>query len=151
MINKKGSSIIELLAVLLIMGLIAAIAIPTTIGAINRNKKNAAKHSLNSVYESAQTLLSQTATDDYSETIVKVNDYFYYVSLTALIDAGEVKGHSYYPQDNEVFFCYNKNIYAIYASDEAPTRFPSIEEDSEEFSCGGVTLHWNHETNEIVY
>ncbi|MCF7930639.1 MAG: prepilin-type N-terminal cleavage/methylation domain-containing protein [Acholeplasmataceae bacterium] len=40
--NKKGVTLVELLAVIVILGIIAAIAVPTIGGLINRQRENAA-------------------------------------------------------------------------------------------------------------
>jgi len=48
-LNKKGTSLVELIAVIIIMGIIAGIAIPTTIAVINRQKKNAAAKSADAI------------------------------------------------------------------------------------------------------
>lgn len=47
--NKKGVTLVELLAVIVILGIIAAIAVPTIGGLINRQKENAAQATLESI------------------------------------------------------------------------------------------------------
>ncbi|MBP5446311.1 MAG: prepilin-type N-terminal cleavage/methylation domain-containing protein [Acholeplasmatales bacterium] len=60
-LNKKGTSLVELIAVIVIMGIIAGIAIPTTIAVINRQKKNAAKSSADNVMAAAESVLMECA------------------------------------------------------------------------------------------
>ena len=60
-LNKKGTSLVELIAVIVIMGIIAGIAIPTTIAVINRQKKNSATKSAKNVLESAKTILLEAS------------------------------------------------------------------------------------------
>ena len=56
-LNKKGTSLVELIAVIVIMGIIAGIAIPTTIAVINRQKKNAAVKSMESLVSTCKNLI----------------------------------------------------------------------------------------------
>ncbi|MFA5007033.1 MAG: prepilin-type N-terminal cleavage/methylation domain-containing protein [Candidatus Izemoplasmatales bacterium] len=51
--NKKGVTLVELLAVIVIMGIIAAIAVPAISGLINRQKMNAAEASYDLIAEVA--------------------------------------------------------------------------------------------------
>ncbi|MCK7492327.1 MAG: prepilin-type N-terminal cleavage/methylation domain-containing protein [Comamonadaceae bacterium] len=51
--NKKGVTLVELLAVIIIMGIIAAIAVPAISGLINRQKINAAEASYDLIVEVA--------------------------------------------------------------------------------------------------
>ena len=106
-INKKGSSLVELIAVIVIMGIIAAIAIPTTVVLINRQRKNAVINSLNEIYASTRGLLIQVETTSYDPNITLVDDDFCYISLTTLIDSGNVDGSTYKPIGDEIYFCYN--------------------------------------------
>lgn len=52
--NKKGVTLVELLAVVVIMGIVAAIAVPTIGGLIETQRNNAAKESFNQVVEAAK-------------------------------------------------------------------------------------------------
>ena len=61
-LNKKGTSLVELIAVIVIMGIIAGIAIPTTIAVINRQKKNAAVKSAQNVVDAAKSVLLEAST-----------------------------------------------------------------------------------------
>ena len=62
-LNKKGTSLVELIAVIVIMGIIAGIAIPTTIAVINRQKKNAAEKSVGSVISTLKNLILEVQAD----------------------------------------------------------------------------------------
>ena len=68
-LNKKGTSLVELIAVIVIMGIIAGIAIPTTIAVINRQKKNAAEKSVESVLATAKDLVLEAQADAASGTV----------------------------------------------------------------------------------
>ena len=55
------------------MGIIAGIAIPTTIAVINRQKRNAAKSSAQTVYDSAKSVLLEASTGqsiDYVDEVL---------------------------------------------------------------------------------
>ncbi|MBP5446317.1 MAG: type II secretion system protein [Acholeplasmatales bacterium] len=109
MVNKRGASLVELIAVIIIMGVIAGIAVPTVIAVINRQRRNATINALNEIYNSAISLLLQVETESYDPNITLVDEDFCYISLTTLIDSGNVDGNDYYPQNEEVYFCYNFN------------------------------------------
>lgn len=107
MISKRGASLVELIAVILILGIIAAIAVPTVLSVIDRQKKNAIINSLNGIYKSAKDLLVQVATESYDPNITLIDEDFCYISLTTLIESGNVDGNKYKPTNGEVYFCYN--------------------------------------------
>ena len=58
-LNKKGTSLVELIAVIVIMGIIAGIAVPVTIAVINRQKKNAAAKSAEAVVSEIKQLTQE--------------------------------------------------------------------------------------------
>ena len=60
--NKKGVTLVELLAVIVILGIIAAIAVPTIGGLINRQRENAAQATLESVEFAAVSFADGTDT-----------------------------------------------------------------------------------------
>ena len=85
------------------MGIIAGIAIPTTIAVINRQKKNAAIKSAQNVFDTAKTLLMEAAANPSNTEIVgdgKVekagsgtssDPYTYTVSVGYLVTSGELE------------------------------------------------------------
>jgi len=62
-LNKKGTSLVELIAVIVIMGIIAGIAVPTTIAVINRQKKNAAARSAESAVTALKNVILEAQAD----------------------------------------------------------------------------------------
>ena len=105
--NKKGTSLVELIAVIVIMGIISSIGAVTVVSIIARQRKNATISSLKNIYETAKGLLVQVEAGSYDENIVFIDDDFCYISLTSMIDNGAVDGEKYRPTGNEVYFCYD--------------------------------------------
>ena len=80
------------------MGIIAGIAIPTTIAVINRQKKNSALKSAENVLAAAKNVLLEASTDDKSALIsedatkgVTKSGNDYSVTETALVFLGELE------------------------------------------------------------
>lgn len=68
-LNKKGTSLVELIAVIVIMGIIAGIAVPVTISVINRQKKNAAAKSAEAVIATMKQLTQELIATASGQTI----------------------------------------------------------------------------------
>lgn len=58
---KKGFTLVELLGVIVILGLIAMIAIPTINSAINSSREKAYDEQINTIVESARTYMSKNS------------------------------------------------------------------------------------------
>ena len=57
-LNYKGFTLVELLAVIAIMGMLAVIMVPTISGVIEENKKNNSENLKNSIKSSARAYIS---------------------------------------------------------------------------------------------
>ena len=93
-LNKKGTSLVELIAVIVIMGIIAGIAIPTTIAVINRQKKNAAIKSAENVFTAAKELLleAQSSGEIDGVTAGGASDTFTYkTTAAAMVASGDLE------------------------------------------------------------
>ncbi|MCR5308156.1 MAG: prepilin-type N-terminal cleavage/methylation domain-containing protein [bacterium] len=141
-LNKKGTSLVELIAVIIIMGIIAGIAIPTTIAVINRQKKNAAKSSAQNVYSAAQTALLEAAT---GESVTGVTEYSesgevkgYDVTSKALVDAGELEKDPFTTTNNVGV------TFRLLLSNNKVTPQGTT------FTVNGVTLTWDSTKNEFT-
>ena len=72
-LNKKGTSLVELIAVIVIMGIIAGIAVPVTIAVINRQKKNAAAKSAEAVVATMKQLTQELIAQATSTVEITLN------------------------------------------------------------------------------
>ena len=119
---KKGTSLVEVITVIIIMGVIATITTAVVVSVIARQKRNATINALNNIYETTKGLLIQVEAGDYDDNITLVDDDFCYISLTTLIDSGNVDGKDYKPVGQEVYFCYDMNIAFVVITDGSFTK-----------------------------
>lgn len=72
--NKKGVTLVELLAVVVILGIIAAIAVPTIGGLISRQRQRAAEATYDTIVE-ASKLYAQDVTGRFTLEALETNDF----------------------------------------------------------------------------
>lgn len=72
--NKKGVTLAELLAVITIMGIIAAIAVPAIGSAIQTSREGAAKSDAIAVYEAARVMCSIDTTKCSTDATLNQSD-----------------------------------------------------------------------------
>jgi len=84
LINKKGVTLLELLTVIIILGVIAAIAVPTVGGLIANQKEKAAKAEWVSIHEASRLYIQEGNAD------IDENGVF---SLEELISSGYLEGY----------------------------------------------------------
>ena len=85
------------------MGIIAGIAIPTTIAVINRQKKNSAVKSAQNVLGAAKTVLMEAAAGEnitYVPEATQISSADYEVKVADLVTNGELETN---PIDEEVY------------------------------------------------
>lgn len=85
--NKKGFTLVELLAVIVILGIIALIATPIILGVIEDSKKSAADESTK-IYLKA--IEQQTVINELEEDITPISDGLYNLPLDEVIVSGTV-------------------------------------------------------------
>lgn len=76
LLSKKGTSLVELLAVIVIMGIIAAIAVPSVGALITNTKKKAAVEQANVVTNSAATFLTTQSAQNTSVNEVTAEELY---------------------------------------------------------------------------
>lgn len=83
--NRKGLTLIELIAVLVILGIIAAIAVPTIGNTINTQRQRAATAEWSNILSSAELYLVQNET----ETSFSMDDLFNndYISENVVLES----------------------------------------------------------------
>lgn len=147
--NKKGTSLTELIAVIVIMGVIAAVAVPSTISVINRQKRKTVINTQNEIYASAQILLNACiAQSNEDEDVVFSKNGFYYTSQSIMIATGNLDAKGYTITDKEIYYLYNDSSdirYAVFIGDDVPDAMPST--SSETTTMRDQTIFWNIETN----
>ena len=146
--NKKGTSLVELIAVIVIMGIISGIAALTVTNVIARQRKNSVINGLNNIYESARVLLVQVETSSYDENISLIDDDFCYISLTTLIDSGNVDGENYRPVGNEIYFCYDMNDSFVIITDSTITK--TIPNSTGSSNVNGVLVTFSYSKNKFI-
>nr|WP_205182627.1 prepilin-type N-terminal cleavage/methylation domain-containing protein [Metabacillus iocasae] len=73
--NEKGLTLIELLAVIVILGIIAAIAIPSIGGIIQKSREDAVKADALQILNAAKVYVSSNGLEDTSLTHTDLEDY----------------------------------------------------------------------------
>ena len=134
-LNKKGTSLVELIAVIVIMGIIAGIAIPTTIAVINRQKKNSALKSAENIYAAAKNVLLEASANGVDQFAGKVTTNsgdtvtYYEVTAAGLKDLGELEKN---PLENNTTLTVRYTIASNSFSCSAGT-----------FTINGVNIYWS--------
>lgn len=152
-LNKKGTSLVELIAVIVIMGIIAAIAIPTTVGVINRQKKKAAVESANSAFSAAKTVLLEASTMADSGASIGVSKLadaeVYYIDAEALKTNGHIdsKVDVKLADTDKLYFIYDGTKFTILvgASVNAMPTEPTVK-----VTIDGVDLTFTVETGKFA-
>ena len=105
-LNYKGFTLVELLAVIAIMGMLAVIIVPTISGVIEENKKNNSENLKNSIKSSARAYISDnryeiklddsSCANDIRNITFIGNDYIDESKITVelLVNKGYLKSNS---------------------------------------------------------
>jgi len=142
-LNKKGTSLVELIAVIIIMGIIAGIAIPTTIAVINRQKQNAANNSAKNVMAAAETVLMEVAanpSDKPNYVLTGSGDQKYTVTVKALADNGELKSNPLEGDNKDTIYIWiNANNKCFWSTDTLEINGKTVSVDNGTSGSGSTT------------
>lgn len=147
--NNKGTSLVELIAVIVIMGVIASIATVTIVNVIDRQRRNTVINTLDNIYGTAKEMLYLVENAEYDENITISDDRrFCYISLNTMLDAGIIDGNDYRTTDGDIVFCYNMSetwvvIGSVSLSNTKPTSTGSI-------VVNKVSISFDYNTNKFI-
>jgi type IV pilus assembly protein PilA len=85
--NRKGVTLVELLAVIVILGIITAIAVPTIGNLIERQRQNAAEASFTAIEEAARLYAVDATGSTFSLADLITEEYISDATLTLFTDA----------------------------------------------------------------
>jgi type IV pilus assembly protein PilA len=109
--NEKGLTLIELLAVIVILGIVAAIAVPSIMGIIQKSKVDTAKSDAIQIINSAKTFVAANGNDKGASMTITEADLKSYVDKNQFEDDGYTVAVT---QDTT-----GKSIYSISTGDKA--------------------------------
>ena len=103
--NKKGFTIVELLAVLIILSLIAVIIYPNIIRSVRSTKNDLSNIQINNIKESAKMYVNDNVgTDNFFDSNNEE------VSLKKLVDDGYIDGSTYDILNNKEYNLVNSKV-----------------------------------------
>ena len=117
---KKGFTLIELLGVIVLLGLIALIAIPSVNSALNSSKEKAYNEQIKTIENVARTYMSKNSLKLPSQTVGS----FYCLSVsemkkTGLLSSDDIKNPKYKKgstKEDENFEIFNGSVIVTYTS-----------------------------------
>lgn len=96
--DKRGISLFEVLAVIIILGIITAIAVPTSVTLIKKTKKDACERSFESIITSIEEIFTIDENDSFIGSESEIDGVFIEAGGTKI---GEGKFSGICPSDGE--------------------------------------------------
>ncbi|MDD3048373.1 MAG: DUF5011 domain-containing protein [Bacilli bacterium] len=100
--NKKGFTLVELLAAIIILGILALLIVPTVLKTTDQFKEEAYKNMVKNIENAARLYVDNHKTDDFFVPEINIPGSDIYISLQDLIDDGSIKAPITDPKTDSV-------------------------------------------------
>jgi type IV pilus assembly protein PilA len=97
--NEKGLTLVELLAVIVIIGILAAIAVPSVSGLITKSKHQAHRANAQMIVDAARM---KVVAEDLASTAITLKELHQGGYLEKIPEDPENKGNTYHPDESVV-------------------------------------------------
>lgn len=146
--GKKGASLVELIAVIVIMGIVASIGTVSAIAIIDRQKKNKTLGELDNIYGTAKGILFQTTVGDNDDLLHNIDDDFFYLKLSDMVNNAYIEGRIENTGESEIYFCYDSNETFVVITSGNITKDKPISTGST--IINGISVSFNYSTGKFI-
>lgn len=148
-LNNKGFTLVEMLAVVVIMGILMAIMVPTVSGILKKNKEDNLEELKQSILAATKIYISDNRYNikldsnkcsDTNETrnIISINEVFLtnsHLPIQLLVDAGDLSDNVVQPNDRDKKLNLNTSYVVVQYNCSTKNYNYTLEDDS---------LKWNY-------